>query len=261
MHTIQYPALIVTHPEGLNMNLGNKNPIVVDEDSSFSQQLMSSPIVFDSGKNKFELFRPNDSNSFGTVDFDANVNTKIDCSISHVVKSMGFQELNTSYQFCELERTQLPTILAMSVQNSQLVGYRSNAFYVDNPTAWLSDCPQLLSPFIYEVDNCSARIPVYNQDTVMYIAPITGQTFIYASATFCFFNPQNIITLDLDNNDYHVLSPETVLRTTPMLFEPRENQSAISANTVTAQETGICSNTELTIFWNRVSFTDILVQH
>ena len=68
---------------------------VVDEDSSFNQHPKSLPLVFDSVKN-FCYFSPlNDSNSFGTVDYDAQINTKMNYSINHVFKSMSIQELNT----------------------------------------------------------------------------------------------------------------------------------------------------------------------
>ena len=68
---------------------------------------------------------------------------------------MTVQELNTLHTICELERNQLLTILAMSVQNPQLAGFlltgnRSNFLYVEGSTAWLYDCPHFLSPlFLY----------------------------------------------------------------------------------------------------------------
>ena len=54
---------------------------------------------------------------------------------------MSLQELDTLHYICELERTQLLTILAMSVQNQQLAGFlltgnRSNFLYVEGSTAW-----------------------------------------------------------------------------------------------------------------------------
>ena len=45
--------LCVTYHEGFIMNTGNKHWIVVYECSSFSQQLMSWPLVYDSRRNKF----------------------------------------------------------------------------------------------------------------------------------------------------------------------------------------------------------------
>ena len=71
---------------------------------------------------------------------------------------MSVAELNTLHTICEVERTQLLTILAMSVKNPQLAGFlltqnRSNFLYVEGSTAWLYDCPHHLSP-LYIADQC-----------------------------------------------------------------------------------------------------------
>ena len=64
---------------------------------------------------------------------------------------MSVAELNTLHTICEVERTQLLTILALSVKNPQLAGFlltqnRSNFLYVEGSTTWLYDCPHHLSP-------------------------------------------------------------------------------------------------------------------
>ena len=51
-----------------------------------------------------------------TIDYDAHINTKIDYTINHCFCSMRAQKLNTLHTVCELERNQLLTILAISVQ-------------------------------------------------------------------------------------------------------------------------------------------------
>ena len=93
---------------------------------------------------------------------------------------MIVQELNTLLTICELERNQLLTILAISVQNQQLAGFlltgnRSNFLYVEGSTAWLYDCPHFLSP-LYKADRCFDRIPIHYKDTLMYVDPITRQS-------------------------------------------------------------------------------------
>ena len=55
-----------------------KNQILVDENSLFSQQPRSLPMVFASLKNKYYFPPLIDTNSFVTVDYDALINTKID---------------------------------------------------------------------------------------------------------------------------------------------------------------------------------------
>ena len=74
-------------------------------------------------KNKYYFPPLNDPNIFGTLDYDANIFTKIDNSNNHEFKSMSTQELNKLHLICELEWTQLLTFSGMSVQNPQLVVY------------------------------------------------------------------------------------------------------------------------------------------
>ena len=121
---------------------------------------------------------------------------------------MTVAELNTLHTVCELERTQLLTILAMSVKNPQLAGFlltqnRSNFLYVEGSTAWLYDCPHFLSP-LYITDKCYDRIPIHYKDTVMYVDPITRQTFTIATPIPCENNPQNIIALDPDTDQFYL---------------------------------------------------------
>ena len=94
---------------------------------------------------------------------------------------MIIQGLTTLRHSCELERTQLLAILAMSLQIPKLASYfltgdRSKFLYVEAFTAWLYYFPQFTSP-LYEADKCFDHIPTYYQDTVMHFDPITRQIF------------------------------------------------------------------------------------
>ena len=110
--------------------------------------------------------------------------------MNHVFRSMTVQELNTLHTVCELERSQLLTILAMSaVQNPQLAGFlltgnRSNFLYVEGSNAWLYESP------LYIADCCFDRIPIHFKDTLMYVDPITRQTYDYATPITCDNNPK-----------------------------------------------------------------------
>ena len=123
---------------------------------------------------------------------------------------MTVQELNTLQTICELERNQLLTILAMSVPNAQLAGFlltrnRSKS------TAWLYDCPHFLSP-LYKADRCFDRIPIHIKDTLMYVDPITRQTYDYATPITCDNNPRKIIELDPDSDDQDFYILSTILK-------------------------------------------------
>ena len=134
---------------------------------------------------------------------------------------MTLQELNTLHTVCELERAQLLTILAMSVKNPQLAGFlltgnRSIFLYVDGSTAWMYDCPHFIS-LLYKADNCFDRIPIHYRETIMYVDPITRQTFTYATPKKCGNIQQNIIELDpdADDGDFYVLTPDPLKREPP----------------------------------------------
>ena len=174
---------------------------------------------------------------------------------------MTVQELNTLHTICELERNQLLTKLTMSVQNPQLAGSlltgnRSNFLYVEGSTAWLFDCPHFLSP-LYKADRCFDRIPIHFKDTLMYVDPITRQTYDYATPITCDNNPRKIIELDpdSDNHDFSFLGPEPTKRKPPLMFTPSQIKTTKRSNTFTAQDAGIYSNAELDQFWNRILFS------
>ena len=234
------------------MNNGQSRP------HSIIDQNIGGKIQFDTSNQKYMFPALNVSNNFATLDYDALINTEIDFTINHVFKPMTVQELSTLHTVCELERTQLLTILAMSVNNPQLAGFlltgsRINFLYAEGSTAWLYDCPHFISPLL-KADKCFDRIPIHYRDTIRYVDPITRQTFNYATPIECGNNPQNIIELDpdTDDGDFNVLTPDPLKREEPQMFKPTQIKTTITPNTFTAQDAGIYSNAELDQFWNIV---------
>ena len=62
-------------------------------------------------QDKFLFPALNSSSNFATIDYEAHINTKIDYSIHHIFTTMSVVELNTLQTICEVERTQLLTLL------------------------------------------------------------------------------------------------------------------------------------------------------
>ena len=151
----------------------------------------------------------------------------------------------------------------MSVKNPQIPGFLlngncSNFLHVEGSTAWLYDCPHSISP-LYRADKCFDRISIHCRETIMYVDPITRQTFSYATPIECENNPQNIIELDpdTDDGDFYVLTPDPLEREAPQMFKPSQIKTTITPNTFTAPDAGIYSNAELHQFWNRVLFAKL----
>ena len=56
MYTTQYPHIYINYREGLNMQTGNKNTIVMPEQNEqFFQETMTSPLVFNTLLNRYLL--------------------------------------------------------------------------------------------------------------------------------------------------------------------------------------------------------------
>ena len=235
----QYEDIFVTYLDGFDMNTGQRKP------HSMIDQNISGKIQFDNSNKKNIFPALKISSNFATIDYDAHINTKIEFTINHVFKSMTVQELNTLHTVCEQERTQLLTILAMSVKNPQLAGFlltgnRSNFLYVEGSTAWLYDCPHFISP-LYKADKSFDRIPIHYRQTIMYVDPITRQTFNYATLIECGNIPRNTIELhpDADDRDFYVLTPDPLKREPPQMFKPTQIKTTSTPNTFTAQDAGI----------------------
>ena len=148
------------------MHTGQPSP------QSIINEHSSGKVVLDSTTKHFVFPALNEYNNFAAIAYDAHIKTKIDYTFNHVFRSMTVQEPNTLHTICELQRNQLLTILAMSVQNPQLAGFlltgnRSNFLYVECSRAWLYDCPHFLSP-LYKADCCFDRIPIHYKDTLMF---------------------------------------------------------------------------------------------
>ena len=239
LYTTQYSDLFVTYQEGFNMHAGQPNPQSIINDH------ITGKIVLDSTTKHYVFPAFIVSNNFATTDYDAHINTKIDYTINHVFRSMTVQELNTLHTICELERNQLLTILAMSVQNPQLAGFlltrnRSNFLYVEGSTAWLYDCPHYLSP-LYKADRCFDGILIQYKDTPMYVDPSTRQTYDYATPIPYDNDPRNIIELDpdTDDQDFYILCPEPIKRKHPLMFTPNQIKTKLRPNTFTAEDAGM----------------------
>ena len=117
LYSTHYDDIFVTYLDGFDMNIGQPRP------HSIIDQNICGRLQFDTSNQKYIFPALNVSNNFATLDYDAHINTKIDFTINHVFKSLTVQELNTFHTVCELERTQLLTILAMSVKNPQFAGF------------------------------------------------------------------------------------------------------------------------------------------
>ena len=88
--------------------------------------------------------------------------------------------------------------------------------------------------------------------TVMYIDPITRQSFNSATSISCDNNPPIVIASDFVNDKHNILKPKPVSRATLAFFEAQQFPSPRSLIVFTAQGAGYFSHAEVTNFSNRL---------
>ena len=106
---------------------------------------------------------------------------------------MTVQKLNTLHTICELERNQLLTILAMSVQNPQLAGFLltgngSNFLSVERSTACTFLTSPVYPPLITPRDSISTQrddylIPILSNENFTFKSELTS---LYMHPTYTF---------------------------------------------------------------------------
>ena len=64
------------------------------------------------------------------------------------------------------------------------------------------------------------------------LIPLHAKLFITLIKSLCQNNPQNVISLDPDTDQYYVLTPQPTKKDPPLLFEPTQVQTAISPNSL-----------------------------
>ena len=226
-------------------------------------EFISGNIVLDNSNYKFIFHALNVSNNFATIDYDAHISTKIDYTINHVFRSMTVQEVNTLHIICGLERNQLLTILAMSVQNPQLAGFLLTFKIAVTFCTSKVHLPgfMIVRIFFLLYTKLIDALIVYLYNLKIFsctYTPLHDKLMTMLSIT-CDNNPRNFIELDPDSDDQHfyILGPEPIKCKPPLMFTPSQIKTTIRPNTFTAQDAGIYSNADFDQFWNSFLFSKL----
>ena len=123
------------------------------------------------------------------MDYEMRMGTKLDYLFFQCSRLLQASEIQLLKNQCEQERTQISTILMLSLENPRLAGYmppgnRSMFLETDGSLAWLYHCPLVLSP-LHTMNQCYDRIPVLYEGQIHIDDPITRQTHPAANIQNC----------------------------------------------------------------------------
>ena len=113
--------------------------------------------------------------------YELHQGTKLDYLSFERLKMLEGSEIQLLKNLCEQERTQVWTILLLSMENPGLAGYmftRSRSMFLstDGSLAWLYQCPLMSSP-PHVTNQCYDKIPIFYQNAIIFVDLITRQTY------------------------------------------------------------------------------------
>ena len=145
-----------------------------------TSQVSYTSLSFSEVNGKWAGAQPWRSAGADEIDYDLHLGTKLDYILYFNTKQLRESEMTLLQNQCELERTQMLTILRLAMQNTRLAGYMltgNRSMFLDNDgsVAWLYHCPKFLST-LRVLDKCCDRIPILFERTTKFVDPFTRQT-------------------------------------------------------------------------------------
>ena len=213
-----------------------------------------------SGQDRLDLqydSRRPDIGSSLNLDYELHVGTKVDYLLYESSRSMQASELQLLKNQCEQERTQILTVLMLSLENPRLAGYmltgnRSMFLNTDGSLAWLYHCPKFSSP-LHTLKTCYDRIPIFYQGSVQFVDPISRLTYPDANTQNCTDKIKNLYQLDMDDKDsWFTLTPSPEHRDRPAIFGPKDVSPFTKNLFSDSQNAGMYTQTQLTEFWDNI---------
>ena len=129
LYKTQYSEIFVEYDEGFDMTTGKikfdpyATHHLINEDTSYIPVNLRKNAgkpggrlePYDSESKRLQELSLMNSTYFGAVHYDIHLDMKLDYKISRIFQEMLLSELETLYQLCELERTQILQSLALAV--------------------------------------------------------------------------------------------------------------------------------------------------
>ena len=155
--------------------------------------------------------------------YAVHIGAKLDYLFLHSPRLLQAPEIEFLKNQCEQERTQIPTILMLSLENPRLAGYKLSGNRpmfpeTDGSLAWLYQCSLVHSP-LHTMNQCYERIPILFESQIQFVDPITRQTHPAANLQNCTDRIKNIVQFDMDQEDsWYTLTSGIVHQDRPAVF-------------------------------------------
>ena len=201
--------------------------------------------------------KTSDEDMYLNMDYEMHMGSKLDYLFFQSSRLLQASEIRLLMNQCEQERTQILTILMLSLENPRLAGYmltgiRSMFLETDGSLAWLYHCPLIHSP-LHTMNQCYDRIPIYYEGQIQFVDPITRQTHPAANIQHCTDRIKNLFQFDMVQEDsWYTLTTGIVHQDRPAVFGPKEVSPVAVHSFCGSQDAGMYTRSKLCNFWDSI---------
>ena len=198
-----------------------------------------------------------DEDMYVNMDYEMHMGTKLDYFFFQSSRLLQASEIQLLKNQCEQERTQILTVLMLSLENSRLARYmltgnRSMFLQTDGSLAWLYHCPLVHSP-LHAMNQCYGRIPILYDGQIQFVDPITRQTHPAANIQNCTDRTKNLFQFDMDQEDsWYTLTPGIVHQDRPAVIGPKDVSPVAVQSFPGSQDAGMYTRSEMISFWDSI---------
>ena len=206
---------------------------------------------------KHTSHKTSDEDMYLNMDYEMHMGTKLDYLFFQSSRILQVSEIQLLKNQCKQERTQILTILMLSLEKPRLAGYmltgnRSMFLETDGSLAWLYHCPLVHSP-LHTMNQCHDRMPILYEGQIQFVDPITRQTHPVANQQSCTDRIKNLFQFDMDQEDsWYTLTPDIVHQDRPAVFRPKDVSPVAVHPFPGSQDAGMYTRSELSSFWDSI---------
>ncbi len=258
LYDTNFPSIKLYYTGGFDMPTG-KNLVPIENKDKL--EIFKNGTIQNTGENAWGRmqngqFTPKSPNLY-QIDYDAHINAKLDFTVYTTINQLRSSELEILKKVCEMERTQILSILAMALESTKLAGFlltgnRSKFLETDGSVAWLYSCIPMESP-LKILDRCYNRIPIDIRGETFFVDPITRQTFTFANEVACDGNVENLFHLNMDDPEsWYSLLPYAHIHPKPNFFSPKTIRRITQFPSGSAVTAGLYTQSDIKKFWERI---------
>ena len=273
LYKTNFESLFISYSGGFDMNTGKSSNIRHDDRNYYQMQINENdqirvkPLNYPLGSSNFSFLHDERNNKnrdplwrhVGTdeIDYELHLGAKLGYIMYFNAKQLRHSEMKLLQNQCELERTQILTIMMLALQNTRLAGYmltgnRSMFLDTDGAVGWLYHCPKKFHLLKFS-KNALIEYRSFTMGEQCLSTLLPAKLFLLPKKYIALVATKNAFQLDLDDKlSWYQLMPAPIPFKTPLMFAPHDIGHITEFPVYDSRRAGMYTPKQLKAFWDNI---------